>query len=304
MTLDIGLSMGEVGGDQALVRQLRSAMSTRIEEYVTGGAFGDPAFRLAGELAKSLVFAQVSGADPATYGGYDLVTELERTVTTSGPERRTRRQLLPGSGGATTPTPSARPSPCEASPRRAPPWPPPRPTSCSQQQCSSGYFRIFFTPDPTAAGQSCAEGIDGTDADTTAFVVAQLAAVSSRPPKVNAAIDRAVAWLVATQRADGSFIGSEFTPEPNANSTGLAASALAAAGRCEHAGRPPNGSPVCRSDRRPRGPRWLVRKVRSPTTPLRSRGHRRASPTAPPTWWRTSVQAVAGLTHLRGPPPA
>ena len=63
MTMDIGLSMDEVGGDQALVRQIRSALSTRIEEYVTGGSYGDPGFRLAGELAKSLVFAQVSGAD-------------------------------------------------------------------------------------------------------------------------------------------------------------------------------------------------------------------------------------------------
>ena len=37
MTMDIGLSMDEVGGDQALVRQIRSSLSGRIGEYVTGG---------------------------------------------------------------------------------------------------------------------------------------------------------------------------------------------------------------------------------------------------------------------------
>ena len=237
MTLDIGLSMGEVGGDEALVRQLRSAMSTRIEEYVTGGAYGDPAFRLAGELAKSLVFAQVSGADPATYGGYDLVTELERTVTTSGPSAGPRRQLLPGSGWGDYANSFSQALAVRGLSVAGSGLAAPATDFLLKQQCSSGYFRIFFTPDPAAADQSCVEGTDGTDTDTTAFVVAQLAAVSPRSPEVNAAIDRAVAWLVATQRADGSFIGSEFTPDPNANSTGLAASALAVAGRCEQAGR-------------------------------------------------------------------
>ena len=40
MTMDIGLSMDEVGGDQAMVRQIRSALSTRIEEYAAPSATG------------------------------------------------------------------------------------------------------------------------------------------------------------------------------------------------------------------------------------------------------------------------
>ena len=70
MTMDIGLSMDEVGGDQALLRQLRSSLSTRVGEYAAPGA-GE---RYSGALAKSLVFSQTSGADQRTYGGYDLVT--------------------------------------------------------------------------------------------------------------------------------------------------------------------------------------------------------------------------------------
>ncbi len=158
MTLDIGLSMGEVGGDEALVRQLRSAMSTRIEEYVTGGAYGDPAFRLAGELAKSLVFAQVSGADPATYGGYDLVTELERTVTTSGASagRVVNYSPAPGWGDYANSFSQAlavRGLSVAGSALAAPAT-----DFLLKQQCSSGSFRIFFTPDPAAANQSCVDG--------------------------------------------------------------------------------------------------------------------------------------------------
>lgn len=302
MTLDIGLSMGEVGGDEALVRQLRSTMSTRVEEYVTGGAYGDPGFRLAGELAKSLVFAQVSGADPATYGGYDLVTELERTVTTSGPStgRVVNHSPAPGwedYANSFSQALAVRGLSVAGSAMAAPAT-----DFLLKQQCSSGFFRTFFTTDPTAAGQSCVEGTDSTDTDTTAFVVAQLAVVSSRSPQVNAAIDRAVAWLVATQRADGSFIGSEFTPDPNANSTGLAASALAVAGRCEQAGRAAewvsgvqvgpqsSSSPLA-------GDEGAIGYSTSTFTQAQASG---ISDDQRPTWWRTSVQAVAGLTHLRG----
>ena len=57
MTMDIGLSMDEVGGDQAMVRQIRSSLSSRVEEYVTGGQYGDPSFRLAGEREPTAALA-------------------------------------------------------------------------------------------------------------------------------------------------------------------------------------------------------------------------------------------------------
>ena len=302
MTMDIGLSMDEVGGDQALVRQLRSSLSTRVEEYVTGGSFGDPSFRLAGELAKSLVFAQATGADPRTYGGFDLVTEVEKTVTTSGPSAgrvvnyspapgwddyansfsqalAVRGLSVAGSGKAATAT-----------------------DFLLLQQCSSGYFRTFFTADPSAANQSCVEGTSPTDTDTTAFVVSQLVAVPARSAKVDSAIAKAVAWLGATQKTDGSFIGSTFTPDPNSNSTGLAAGALAAAGRCELAGKAAEwvgahqvgtqraGSPLV-------GDEGAIAYSDATFEQAKTAG---ITDDDRPTWWRTSVQAVAGLTHARG----
>jgi hypothetical protein len=169
MTMDIGLSMDEVGGDQALVRQIRSALSTRIQEYAAPA----PTERYSGSLAKSLVFAQVSGADPRTYGGLDLVAETEARVTEGGPSAGRLADLsaygdyansfgqalavrglsAAGSGKAAAAT-----------------------DFLLKQQCSSGFFRVFFTTDASAAEQSCVEGTDPTDTDTTAFVVSQLAA--------------------------------------------------------------------------------------------------------------------------------
>jgi hypothetical protein len=295
MTMDIGLSMDEVGGDQALVRQLRASLSTRIQEY----AAPEPTERYSGALAKSLVFAQVSGADPATYGGLDLVAETEGRIITSGPSAG-RLQDLSAYGDYANSFGQAlavRGLSAAGSAKAGMVT-----DFLLQQQCSSGFFRVFFTTDPAAAGQSCAEGVDGTDTDATAFVVGQLAAVSPRPARVDAAVDRAVAWLVATQRADGSFVGSAYTPDPNSNSTGLAASALAAAGRCEQAGRAaewvgahqvgpqPSGSPLA-------GDEGAIAYSDPILTQALANG---ISDDDRPSWWRTSVQAVAGLTHLRG----
>ena len=295
MTMDIGISMDEVGGDQALVRQLRSSLSSRVIEYAAPA----PTERYSGALAKSLVFAQVSGANPASYGGLDLVAATEARVLAGGPSAGRLQDLsdygdyansfgqalavrgLSGAGSA------------KAGPAT---------DFLLDQQCSSGFFRIFFTADPDAADQSCTEGVDGTDTDATAFVVNQLAAISPRPAKVDASIGRAVAWLVATQKSDGSFVGSAYTPDSNTNSTGLAASALAAGGRCLQAGKAaewvsglqvgpqPSTSPLAGEEG----------ALAYDATALSSAATGGITDGARDQWWRATVQAVAGLAHLRG----
>jgi hypothetical protein len=294
MTMDIGLSMDEVGGDQAMVRQIRSALSTRIAEYAAPSA-GE---RYSGSLAKSLVFAQVSGADPRTYGGLDLVAETEARVTASGPSAGRLADLsaygdFANSFGQAL---AVRGLSVAGSAKAAAAT-----DFMLKQQCSSGYFRVFFTTDAAAADQSCVEGTDPTDTDTTAFVVNQLAATSPRTAAVDAAIAKAVAWLAATQKADGSFVGSAFTPDPNTNSTGLAASALAAAGTCEQAGRAaewvtslqvgpqPASSPLAGEEGA-----LAYDKGAMDSAAAGGIGAGRDQ------WWRATVQAVAGLTHARG----
>jgi hypothetical protein len=294
MTMDIGLSMDEVGGDQALVRQIRSALSTRVQEY----AAPSPTERYSGSLAKSLVFAQVSGADPRSYGGLDLVAETEARVTEGGPSagRLTDLSAYGDYANSFGQALAVRGLTAAGSAKAAPAT-----DFLLEQQCSSGYFRVFFTTDASAADQSCVEGTDPTDTDTTAFVVSQLAATSPRTPAVDAAIAKAVAWLGATQNSDGSFVGSTFTPDPNTNSTGLAASAFGAAGTCEQAGRAaewvsslqvgpqPAGSPLA-------GEEGALAYDRTAMDSAETNGIGATRDQ----WWRATVQAVAGLTHARG----
>jgi hypothetical protein len=80
------------------------------------------------------------------------------------------------------------------------------------QACEDGGFPQQLAPD-TCVG----------DVDTTAFAIQALLAVDE-----TATAAEAVAWLEGQPGADGGFGGAE--AGPNANSTGLAATALAAAG--------------------------------------------------------------------------
>lgn len=299
LTLDIGVSMDEVGGDQALVRQIRQAMSSRIASYVSDVDYGAPENRYSGSLAKSLVFAQATGADPRSYGGFDLVQEVEARVIASGPSAGRLGDSVGGADYANSfgQALAARGLSVAGSPQAGAVT-----DFLLQQQCSEGFFRIFFNTDRDATAQGCVDGVDGTDTDTTAIVVAQLAAIPSPSPRVEAAIDRATDWLVTTQNADGSFVGSAFTPDPNTNSTGLAASALAADGRCVQAGRAaewveslqvgaqPAGSPLS-------GEEGALAYSADAMAAAVADGITDATRDQ---WWRASVQAVAGLTHYRG----
>ncbi|MBS2937284.1 hypothetical protein KDN32_05975 [Nocardioides sp. J2M5] len=298
LTVDIALSMDEVGGDQALVRQVRQAMSTRVASYATGVDYGVPDDLYSGSFAKALVFAEVSGADPRAYGGFDLVQQVEDRVITSGPTAgRLADQVDGGADYANTfgQAFAARGLSAAGSAQAAPVT-----DFLLRQQCSSGYFRVFFSA-ADAAEQSCVDGTDPTDTDTTALVVSQLAAISPRPAKVQGAIDRAVAWLASTQRTDGSFVGSEFTPDPNSNSTGLAAAALAWGGRCEQAGRAAEwveGRQVAPGATAPlAGEDGAIAYSDDALTTARADGITDATRDQ---WWRATVQAVAGLTQARG----
>jgi LPXTG-motif cell wall-anchored protein len=98
--------------------------------------------------------------------------------------------------------------------------PPPAVTFLADSECPGGGFPLDYgqpacTPDADAIAMAVqALGVDGGD---------------------SAAAARGIAWLVSRQAADGSFSGTGSSDSPNANSTGLAAEALRAAGRTDEA---------------------------------------------------------------------
>lgn len=98
----------------------------------------------------------------------------------------------------------------------------------ARQQCPSGGFRPAPSPDDPAS--TCLSEDPNVGVDYTAMAVWALAETGGEP----AALDRGLAWLRDRQESDGGFIAET---GPNANSTGLAALALAKAGDLTNAAR-------------------------------------------------------------------
>ena len=97
-----------------------------------------------------------------------------------------------------------------------------------RQQCADGGFR----QDPVI-GRSCVRASGTSSVDTTALALqALLTAREQGGVSVGKArITRAVRYLVRSQQDNGSFGTTRSANLSNANSTGLAAQALSAAGR-------------------------------------------------------------------------
>ncbi len=193
---------------------------------------GQDTDRVSGSVAKLLVAAEVTGRDVHDFGGLDLVAETRASVIDAGPEAgritdhgpniplnnsNTFGQALAviGLAGADARFDDT----VEA---------------LLRQQCSSGYFRIFFTkrPDgsPTTCDQGATTGGSPTDGDATAMGLhALLVARSAGATGLDDPITRAVGWLQANQDPSGGWGGGVSTTAPNTNSTGLIVQALAAA---------------------------------------------------------------------------
>jgi len=102
-----------------------------------------------------------------------------------------------------------------------------------KQQCPLGGFRLDFTADKTADGQSCTDNTQA-QTDSTAIALQQLDRIPATAP-ITAAKTAARTWLVGAQKTDGSWGGGTTTEASNANSTGLAASALGNTAESEEA---------------------------------------------------------------------
>jgi hypothetical protein len=256
-------------GNTAVGAQVRDAVAAHVEDYITGEAFGDPGSTYAGATAKALAYAQVSGGVPTSFGGVNLVTRLEALVTpggrladvsTFGDQANTIGQSF-GARGLTT-----------AGSAKAPDVT----AFLLKQQCPAGFFRLHF-----AADAPCAANTD-PDTDVTAFVMLNLQNQGQKP-EVKAAIDRAAAWLLATQASDGSFGGGGVTaaPTPTAPGSPRGPWVSPAGWRPRTRQRRTSGDSRCRPGRPARS---APRSARSPTTaPPGPWDRARGSPTRPAT---------------------
>jgi hypothetical protein len=231
LTADTALALQRLGAGKKELKPTRKALAAHVNDWVRGGTTTD---LYAGSVAKAAVTADALGADPKRFGGDNLIKLLQGTVSTSGATKgRIQDTSAYGDYANTLGQALAAQALATSRPKKAKPVV----TYLLEQQCSAGYFRLYFA-DPTAP-QTCNAGDKATtsvpDPDATSSALLSLQALPQQTKKVKKAEKKAVRWLLKQQAKNGSFVGGTSTATPNANSTGLAASALGGAGECKAA---------------------------------------------------------------------
>lgn len=222
LTLDVFFALDQIGVRHRKQARILSAIEPRADEYTD--AWGTT---YAGAIGKLLTAVQAEGIDPTTYASGDLLPRLESLVVDSGPEEGRGKDSPSTSDSSNSFGQSyvvtalaGAGSPETAAATRF----------LLDQQCGAGFFReamgtTTFTCEDGSAEES------RPDVDATATAVLALRSIIgelSQPLKdeVRLAARQGTRWLAARQVRSGTFAGGR-----NANSTGLAGTALAAAGR-------------------------------------------------------------------------
>lgn len=203
LTIDAVLAMSAAGsGGDA------SAAATDYVVANAGSYYGYGEDVYAAATGKLLTFASARGLDPRSVGGVDLVAQLQSLEADSGQfvdrsqwgdYSNTLGQAFGIIGlkrAGTNPTPASV-------------------DFLLAQQCEDGGFSLEFA-------DGCV-----SDPDATSTAVQALAAVGGQ----DAAVQDAADYLEGRQGKDGGVGGGATTEGANANSTGLAATAFAVAGR-------------------------------------------------------------------------
>ncbi len=230
LTLDTGLALHSVPGHETGVATINAAFEPRVEDYVGDGTKES----YAGALGKAAAFARAAGENPIDYGGKNLVARLEeRTADVpADPAKEPQAAAIAGrifdkseSGNhanvigqsyAVRELSLARST--EAAAAR---------DFLLKQQCASGYFRLNFDK-ADLPNQSCTEGLSGNEADPDATALAMINLIESHDnsPAVQAALDKAAAWLADRQRGSGAIRSSGDNAQINTNTTALGGYAL------------------------------------------------------------------------------
>ena len=230
LTLDTGMALSTVAGQGATVAAISAAVEPRLADYVGDGAKES----YAGPLAKAAAFARTAKKNPTSYGGRNLVTELEQRTAdaTTGTAPNTTPNPLAGRiadksefgdfanvvGQSYAVRALALANSSEAGAAR---------DFLLKQQCASGYFRLNFDK-PATPSQSCTEGVAGSEADpdATSLAVINLVESGDKSAAVSAALAKAGTWLADRQRNSGAIRGGAGTAQINTNSTALGGYAM------------------------------------------------------------------------------
>lgn len=242
LSVDVALALHDVGGQTQVVTAIRDAVAEQLTSYVEYEIYpappSEPKRHLSmGSVAKAAVLEQRTGGSFALHG-QDLISVLEEHTVDSGARAgRIEDVFNPEGGDPESPDADwanvigqsyavqALDAADSAEATQAV-------THLIGQQCPGGGFPLNF--DPAGVGQGC-DNAEDAHPDATALALTALASLQSPSAQATVSILDGTEYLRSTQKHDGSFGGDSFTEESNANSTGLAGSALAALGETEAA---------------------------------------------------------------------
>lgn len=207
LTADAVLALAGVGVAAEHITAATDWLETQATVYPGDGE--DEIY--AGATAKLIIVADVAGEDPRAFGGVDLVAQLEGRENAEG--RFVDKSAFGEFSNTITQSLAIvaleRVADTTASDAAV--------SYLASQACDDGGFPLVLDP------ETCTSTADGTG-----FAVQALVAAGE-----TAAATAAGDWLVAAQADDGSFGSAD--ADKNANSTGLAAAALALLGREDQA---------------------------------------------------------------------
>lgn len=213
--IDTLLALDAVGGYRSKVADIADALEDNLGSYTTGVDFGSPETQYPGAIAKSLVAAQAAGRAATAFGGRNLVADTESFVDDDGAAAGAIRSSVGGAFANTIVQSLAVRGLVAAGSAEAE-----KATSfLLRQQCADGGFRESVPSDAAPCEAAGAGGIDAT-----ALSVVALASLSD-DAEIGSALTRAGEYLVGQQDDNGGF-GVGGGADSNANSTGLAATAL------------------------------------------------------------------------------
>ncbi|GAA5123302.1 hypothetical protein GCM10023339_42960 [Alloalcanivorax gelatiniphagus] len=226
LSADIAFALDAVGGHDATVAKIADAVAPKVTQW-----YDLAPTVYTGSAAKAIVLAQVAGKDAADFGGTDLQAVVEDNVATAAPIIGRVENVGETSWPSDDPTDSlnvisqswaARGLAGQNSDLADEVM-----SFLLQQQCDDGSFRASLTPDKNAPEQGCAAAQVG-EVDTTALAVINILETPGSSLAAKGSAHLAASWLRTQQAADGSFSAGDLGA--NANTTGLAGWALAAAG--------------------------------------------------------------------------
>lgn len=230
LTLDTGMALSTVAGQGATVASINAAIEPRIADYVGDGT--KEAY--AGPLAKAATFARTAKKNPTSYGGRNLVVELEQRTADvpADPAAQPQAAAIAGRifdksefgnyanvvGQSYAVRALAQANSTEAGAAR---------DFLLKQQCASGYFRLNFDK-ADVPNQACTEGVAGSEADpdATSLAVINLIESGDKSQAVKDALAKAGTWLADRQRNSGAIRGGAGTAQINTNSTALGGYAM------------------------------------------------------------------------------